>query len=176
MQKLTAFPRRDAMAWMVPMMSDGSDVNREEESRLLAALVQQDTAARFEFKILRGGPVAFRGRERLQRVLEEESRAQWELVTKLDDSRIVLRRPRDARARDMLRGDPIDPYRTELRATRSAGLIVVALAVSTALVLGLMLQRGPDVEIAAWPMVAVLLVLLLITLIAMVLVVATRRR
>jgi len=161
------------MAWMAPMMSDSSHVNREEESRLLAALVQQDAAERFEFKILRGGPVAFRGRERLQHVLEEESRAQWELVTKLDDSRIVLRRPRDARARDVLRGDQVDPYRTELRSTRSAGLIVAGLAVSTALGLGLMLQRGPDLGIVSW---LVIIVLVLLVLIAMVLVTAARRR
>ena len=126
------------MAEMIPIMSASADQGCGEEDRLLAALTQQDTAQRYEFKILHGGPNAFRGQERLQQVLEQESHAQWELAMKLDDARLALRRPRDARSRDALRSGEIDPYRTQIGSPRATAAGAVMLGVLAATVLGLL--------------------------------------
>ena len=135
------------MAWMIPITSAAADRRRGDEDRLLASLIQQDTGQRYEFKILHGGPRAFRGQERLQQILEQESRAQWELAMKLDDARLVLRRTRDARSRDVLRGGEIDPYRTELGSTGSIAAITVALAVVTGLFVALLSSSGVETGI-----------------------------
>jgi hypothetical protein len=89
---------------------------------------------------------------------------QWPYVP-CDDARLVLRRPRDARARDALRAAEIDPYRTELRSARMAGALVIVTAVTVALVLGLVLQGGPETGAASWPLMAAIVLALLIVLI-----------
>jgi hypothetical protein len=139
--------------------------------------VQQDAAQHYEFKILHGGPTAFRGQEHLQRVLEQESRAQWELVMKLDDARLVLRRPRDARSRDALRGAEIDPYRTQIGSPRTIAAGAVMLGVLAAVILGLLVvgQAGagsPD----STPWLGVTLGLGIIIVIAFVMMALVRRR
>lgn len=137
------------MAWMIPIMAADARRSPGEEDQVLASLIGQDTAQRYEFKILRGNPGAFRGEERLQRVLEEEAHAQWELAMKLDDMRIALRRPRDARSRDALRNGGVDPYRTELASNRSALLLVVlAVGVLAALFIGLLVASPARIGVA----------------------------
>ena len=155
------------MAEMIPMMSAGADQGRGEEDRLLAALTQQDTAQRYEFKILHGGPNAFRGQERLQYVLEQESHAQWELAMKLDDARLALRRPRDARSRDALRGDEIDPYRTQIGSPRAIAAGAVMLGVLAAVILGLLVVGQAETgnpDGIAWTTITIGIVIALVLL------------
>ena len=164
------------MDWMMPMMAAAADRSHAEEDQLLAALTQQDTAQRYEFKILHGGATAFRGKGRMQRVLEEEARAQWELAIKLDDARVALRRSRDARSRDALRSGDIDPYRTELASNRSAAVAsVLAISVLIVLVVGLLVERRGDLggsEAVTWS----LFLIAIVTGLALVKLVLIRRR
>lgn len=143
------------MGWMVPIVT--ATGQQHEEEQVLAALIKQDQEDRYEFKVLHGGFATFRDKERLQQILDEEARAQWELAMKLDDARIVLRRPRTARSRDVLLGEGIDPYRTQLRGSSAARNVVLTMvALLLALGFGLALQRemgnGSDM---AWPVIMV---------------------
>ena len=117
----------------IPVMTETAQ--KGEEDRLLAALIQQDREGKYEYKILHGGIGAFGKPERMREILDEEARSQWELALKLDDQRLALRRPRDARSRDTYRDAEIDPYRTELSSVRSTAIIAAILGVAIAGVL-----------------------------------------
>jgi hypothetical protein len=82
----------------------------EEED--MASYTQEDLNNGWEFKIVRSESAAFRKPEVLKKLLEEEARAGWVMVEKLDDRRIRFKRPRSARARDVLLPPGVDPYRT----------------------------------------------------------------
>jgi len=121
------------MAWIAPIVAAADQQKREET--LLAELVAQDKEDKYEFKVLKGYLGAFRKPERLQQVLEEERRAQWEMVIKLDDERLILRRPRRAQTYDAIGASGTDPYRTQIGGAGSAvgqkiavllGLLVLA--------------------------------------------------
>ncbi len=64
----------------------------------------------WEFKILRTTGGAFRKPEKLREILDEESRAGWELLEKFDEQRLRLKRRTRARERDY--SLDFDPYRT----------------------------------------------------------------
>jgi hypothetical protein len=120
----------EAVMMFVPVITE--DNQKEEEGRLLAALIQQDSAGTYEYKILHGW---FHKPERMQEILDEEARSQWELALKLDDQRLVLRRLRDARSRDPYRDSEIDPYRTELSTGRTVWKLTIVLGMMIAGVL-----------------------------------------
>ena len=82
----------------------------EEESDM-AKYAQDDLDGDWEFKIVRSDSGAFRKAEILNRLTEEEARAGWILLEKLDDSRIRFKSPRSARARDPFLAAGVDPYR-----------------------------------------------------------------
>ncbi len=85
----------------------------------------------------------------MQQILDEEARSQWELALKLDDQRLVLRRPRDARSRDAFREAGVNPYRTELSSVRSNAQIAAVLGVAMAGVLAWVLfSRQTDAPAA----------------------------
>jgi hypothetical protein len=65
----------------------------------MSAYDRKDLSEGWEFKILRSAD-EFGHPEYLRQALQEESRAGWVLVEKLDDSRVRLKRPASARARD----------------------------------------------------------------------------
>jgi hypothetical protein len=54
----------------------------------------------WEFKIIRSQTGAFRNQAALQKLMEEEARAGWQMVEKFDNSRVRFKRPRSARQRD----------------------------------------------------------------------------
>jgi hypothetical protein len=98
----------------------------EEEEELMAEFMRQDQSGDWEYKIVRGTLGAFRNEERMRRVLEKEASASWELAMKMDDERLVLRRPRAASKQDSMRGSDIRPYRTDYGG-KTVLLIVAAL-------------------------------------------------
>lgn len=67
----------------------------------------------WEFKILRANRNLFRNHETLQRVCEEEAKAGWILLEKLDERRLRFKRP--MALRDLIRPETlnIDPYRCQ---------------------------------------------------------------
>jgi hypothetical protein len=85
-------------------------MHTEEEEDM--AYTQEDLNNDWEFKIVRSESGAFRKPEVLKKLLEEEARAGWVMVEKLDDRRIRFKRPRSARARDVLLPAGVNPYRT----------------------------------------------------------------
>ena len=96
----------------------------EEEETLMAEFMKDDKSGDWEYKIIRGLPGAFRSETRMSKALEEEAEASWELAMKLDDERMILRRPRKASSMDATLGTGAQPYRTDYG--RSTVLVVVA--------------------------------------------------
>src|SRR5438105_736843 len=81
-----------------------------EEEEEMTPYSPKDLSDDWEFKILRSVNAKFRDPLWLHAVLQEEGRAGWVLLEKFDDSRIRLKRPRSATARDAALG--FDPHRT----------------------------------------------------------------
>lgn len=69
---------------------------------------------------------------------EEEARAGWIMLEKLDDGRIRFKRPRRARAQDAYLPFGVDPYRTHYGAlpTRHVMTLLLAVGLMLFLVLG----------------------------------------
>ncbi len=80
--------------------------DQEEEEALAMSM---DTGT-FEYKIIRSATAAFKHPGKLRAVLEEEAQAGWDLMEKLDDTRVRLRRPIQCRNSDADLSQ--DPYRT----------------------------------------------------------------
>ena len=99
-------------------------------------LMNTDPSGAIEYKILRSATGAFKDPAEFRAALDEEARAGWELVEKLDNSRPRLRRSTDCRKRDAELGQ--DPYRTQvgMSETALALWIVVASLVGSALLVG----------------------------------------
>jgi len=110
------------MGWMVPVVFAAAQ--KQQHEKLLAELIGKDKEDKYEFKILRGYPGTFRNPERFQAILEEERRSRWEMVIKLDNESIILRRPRRAQAYDTMSGSETDPYRTQIGSRAAAKLYV----------------------------------------------------
>jgi hypothetical protein len=83
----------------------------EEEELRTMTYSADELALGWEFKILRAPTRMFRKREVLASILAEEARAGWELLEKLDDARLRLKRPVALRERDAALD--FDPYRTQ---------------------------------------------------------------
>jgi hypothetical protein len=108
-----------------------------EEEEDVAKYTQDDLDNGWEFKIVRSESGAFRKMGILQKLIEEEARAGWVMLEKLDDGRVRFKRPRRVRARDALLPPDVDPYRTQygISSTR-IGLFAVALMLLALLALG----------------------------------------
>jgi len=105
----------------------------------LTEYTPQELASGWEFKIVRSATGAFKRREFLNQVLEEEKRSAWVLVEKFDNSRIRLKRPIAARANDGTSG--FDAYRSHVGISEVAlGLSIgVSILVGVALIVGIAL-------------------------------------
>jgi hypothetical protein len=103
------------MGHMVPLLAAAAKKREreqeEEERAMIEHLAQNDGESRYEYKILRSYTYAFRSPERRRQILNEEARAGWEMVAKLDNARLIVRRPRSMGDMPTL---GIDPYRTEV--------------------------------------------------------------
>jgi hypothetical protein len=103
------------MGYMTPLIAAAAKKREREQEReelaMIKRLAEEDGEGRYEYKILRSYSNTFRSPTRRQQILNEEARAGWEMVAKLDNARLVMRRPRSA-GDSPARG--IDPYRTEV--------------------------------------------------------------
>ena len=99
-------------------------------------LMNTDPPGAIEYKIIRSATGAFKDPAKFRAALDEEARAGWELVEKLDNSRARLRRSTECRQRDAELGQ--DPYRTQVGMSEIALAlsIVVPILVVLALLLG----------------------------------------
>jgi hypothetical protein len=98
--------------------------------------VNTDPSGAVEYKIIRSATGAFKDPAKFRAALDEEARAGWELVEKLDNSRARLRRSTECRKGDAGLGQ--DPYRTHVGISEVALTIriVVGILVGVALLLG----------------------------------------
>jgi hypothetical protein len=131
---------------MVPIIAGASAAQRrrqmlEKEEEEMTQYTREDLDNEWEFKIVRSGTDAFRKREVLDKVVEEEARAGWVMLEKLDDSRIRFKRPRRARAQDPYLPPEVDPYRTTYGASspRQVAIMLLLVGVTMFLVLGMLL-------------------------------------
>ena len=102
---------------------------REEEEELMTPYSREELENDWEFKIIRSQTGAFRKQEALQKLMEEEAQAGWQLVEKFDNSRARFKRPRSARQRDAQLPAGVDPYRVHY------GISEVAFAATILLVI-----------------------------------------
>ena|SRR6478609_4368264 len=114
------------------------DQQNEEEEEVTP--FNSDPSGAVEYKIIRSVTSGFRKPEKFRAALEEEARAGWELVEKLDDSRVRLRRPVAWRQKDGELAQ--DPYR--IRVGMSEGVlalwIVLGALTGVAVLIGLVLM------------------------------------
>ncbi len=80
---------------------------QEEEESLTT--YNSDDLDGWEFKIVRSATGAFKKRDVVEKLCQEEARAGWEMVEKFDNSRIRFKRRTDRRAQDSHL--EFDPYR-----------------------------------------------------------------
>lgn len=99
-------------------------------------MMNTDPTGAVEYKIIRSATGEFKDPAKFRAALDEEARAGWELVEKLDNSRARLRRSTECRKRDADLGQ--DPYRTQvgMSETALALWIVASILVGVALLLG----------------------------------------
>ena len=97
-------------------------------------LMNSDPSGEFEYKIIRSATGAFKNPTKFRAALDEEARAGWELLEKLDNSRARLRRSTDCRNGDAGLGQ--DPYRTQVGITE--GVLAIWIIVGLALFIGMM--------------------------------------
>jgi hypothetical protein len=114
---------------------------KRDEEESMTGYSPSDLAQDWEFKILRSCTSAFRNPQRLQQVIEEESRAGWVLIEKFDDQRLRFKRPASARSGDSTLEPGCDPYRTTfgISDTRLALTIVTIILVTLAFIIGIVL-------------------------------------
>lgn len=98
-------------------------MQKEEEE--MTPYTREDLAEGWEFKILRSMSNAFGKPERLNQVLQDESRAGWVLVEKFDNARIRLKRP--AMAKDSDGQLDFDPYRTYVGISQGRYVLIIIL-------------------------------------------------
>jgi len=98
----------------------------QEEEERMTNYSPDELHEDWEFKIVRAETPIFRKPEVFQQLLQEEAAAGCQLVEKLDDTRVRLKRSAAARKRDVMLPPGLDPYRTRYgKSTRTVMLILV---------------------------------------------------
>jgi hypothetical protein len=118
------------MAWIAPIAVAAREKEEEEERAMVEWLEGQEGGdGRYEYKILRSSFGAFANRTKRQAALDEEARAGWELAAKLDNDRLILRRPVSMRGADPVLPPEVDPYRVQVGANLPVivGLLIAVL-------------------------------------------------
>lgn len=108
---------------------------RREQEEEEVTLMNTDPSGAVEYKIIRSATGAFKDPAKFRAALDEEARAGWELVEKLDNSRARLRRSTECRKRDAELSQ--DPYRTQVGMSETA--LVLSIIVTALLGLALFL-------------------------------------
>ncbi len=144
-------------------------LQEQEEEERMTRYSSDDLNDNWEFKIIRSETAEFRKPEVFQQLLQEESIAGWQLVEKLDDMRIRLKRPASARKRDAMLPEGYDPYRTRFGAsTRPIMLVILVLGLAIAVgavILPLILQES---EIITSLVAGIGVIILLVAVIIMI--------
>jgi hypothetical protein len=105
----------------------------EEEEEQMTPYSREELENDWEFKIIRSQTGAFRNQAALQKLMEEEARAGWQMVEKFDNSRVRFKRPRSARQRDSQLPAEVDPYRVHYGISEAAFVATILLVIFGAL-------------------------------------------
>ncbi|MBC8505168.1 MAG: hypothetical protein ISR58_06600 [Anaerolineales bacterium] len=123
-----------------------------------------DNTEKWEYKIVRSESGAFRNPNVLAALVEEEALAGWEMLEKFDNRRIRFRRPVEARKKDHMLPNGVDPYRTNYGGSLTKIGVMVALGLllmGSFLFFFLAYRGGASFPIAgAIPTIAILVVLM----------------
>ena len=97
----------------------------------------QEELQGWEFKIVRANTTVFGKPEVLNKLIQEEARAGWDLVEKFDDQRVRFKRPVSARQNDGQLPPEVDPYRTNygMSPIRFTLLILVAVLLGVCVIM-----------------------------------------
>jgi hypothetical protein len=113
-------------------------LEQEEEETMNRYL--DDKLDSYEFKIIRSMNKDFAKPATMQLVIEEEKRAGWDLLEKLDDNRLRFIRQKRARSRDaMLLSEGIDPYRAHYGISEARLVMTILGVVFGVIALGLVI-------------------------------------
>ncbi len=102
---------------------------------MMTGYTPSDLSDQWEFKIVRSHLDAFKKPEVFRQLVQQENLAGWELLEKLDDSRLRFKRPVSARRRDGMLPQGIDPYRTQYGP--SEGVVVFWVLTVIAVLMGI---------------------------------------
>jgi hypothetical protein len=102
-------------------------LKRDQEEEEEVTPFNSDPSGAVEYKIIRSVTGAFKNPAKFRAALEEEAKAGWELVEKLDDSRARLRRSVTWRQKDGELSQ--DPYRIKVGMSESALVLWIFLGV-----------------------------------------------
>lgn len=108
----------------------------EEEERMTRYNLDEVNGD-WEFKIVRSATEKFKNPDVFRLMVEEESLSGWQLLEKLDNSRVRFKRPVSARKRDGMLPVGVDPYRTQYGI--SEGRLGATIAVIVMLVTGIII-------------------------------------
>lgn len=109
----------------------------EQEEEEMTNYTSEDLDNNWEFKIVRSESGAFRKPDVFQNLLQEEQIAGWELVEKLDDRRVRLKRRKEARRKDTMLPQGYDPYRTKYGSSLARTSILLGIVFAIMLLVGL---------------------------------------
>jgi hypothetical protein len=133
---------------MVPILAAAARHRREQnhEEGEMTRYSTDELNADWEFKIVRSLTPVFNKPGKLQALVEEEARAGWVMLEKLDDQRIRFKRARSERAQDAYLPPDIDPYRTNYGVSMGTqvGVGLAILGILLALVIGLIAALGAE--------------------------------
>lgn len=145
----------------------------EQEEEKMTKYSSEDLENNWEFKIIRSETGAFRKQQVFQNLLQEEQIAGWELVEKLDDRRVRLKRRKEDRRKDTMLPQGYDPYRTNYGSSTARPVILIIVAAMLALFIGLVVFLGEGSGIIGMilPIIIILMIFVLMGV-----VIAIRRR
>jgi hypothetical protein len=99
-----------------------NNMSRKTSDDELTGYTSDEIQDAIEFKILHSATGAFRNPDVLRRAQEEEGKAGWILLEKLDDNRLRFKRPVSARAND--RFVNFDAYRSNYGTSAAIRIIL----------------------------------------------------
>ena len=145
----------------------------EQEEEEMTKYTNEDLENNWEFKIVRSETGAFRKQQTFQSLLQEEQIAGWELVEKLDDRRVRLKRRKEDRRKDTMLPQGYDPYRTNYGSSTARPIIFILVALLLAISIGTAVFMGENAGIIGMliPMSIILVIFILMGV-----VIAFRRR
>lgn len=101
----------------------------EEDEEEKMTKYSSDDMEKWEYKIVRSDSGVFKRQGNLAALVEEEAMAGWEMLEKFDNKRVRFRRPIEARKRDDLLPDYVDPYRTQYGSPSKMIAIIIGVLV-----------------------------------------------